>query len=216
MTWQQAKKNIRKGLIFSMLIAVGLLAHILTSMDRKSEQYQVQKVEPQIIIFKSTKVEDVSVVQEIVQSEKAPEFEEWVKPQIYGMVPVYGRSRTDYISLTEFELMSKTVYAEAETESFEGKVAVAEVILNRVESDNFPNTVEAVIKADNAFSSWETGAIEKAPLDDVCMEAVQDALNERVFPGTVVYFREGQYHSFGKPYTVIDNHYFSLEGDEKE
>lgn len=109
------------------------------------------------------------------------EFEEWVKPHIEGMVPVYGRAGIDYISLDDFELMGKTVFAEAKTEEFEGQVAVAEVILNRVESENFPDTVEEVIKQDGAFSSWGNGSVEAAPLDDECLEAVQDAVNERFF-----------------------------------
>lgn len=141
-------------------------------------------------------------------------FVEWVKPHIKSMVPVYGRERIDYISLDDFELMGKTVFAEAKTEEFGGQVAVAEVILNRVESENFPDTVEEVIKQDGAFSSWGNGSVEAAPLDDECLEAVQDAVNERFFPDSVVYFREGHFHSFGTPYTVIGNHYFSSEEGE--
>lgn len=146
--------------------------------------------------------------------EREKEFEDWVKPHIEGMVPVYGRAGIDYISLDDFELMGKTVFAEAKTEEFEGQVAVAEVILNRVESGNFPDTVEEVIKQDGAFSSWGNGSVEAAPLDDECLEAVQGAVNERIFPDAVVYFREGRFHSFGTPYTVIGNHYFSSEEDE--
>lgn len=146
--------------------------------------------------------------------EQEKEFEEWVKPHIEGMVPVYGRAGIDYISLDDFELMGKTVFAEAKTEEFEGQVAVAEVILNRVESENFPDTVEEVIKQGGAFSSWGNGSVEDAPLDDECLEAVQDAVNERIFPDSVVYFREGNFHSFGTPYTVIGHHYFSSEEGE--
>ena len=146
--------------------------------------------------------------------EQEKEFEEWVKPHIEGMIPVYGRAGIDYISLDDFELMGKTVFAEAKTEEFAGQVAVAEIILNRVESENFPDTVQEVIKQDGAFSSWGNGSVEDAPFDDECLEAVQDAVNERIFPDSVVYFREGHFHSFGKPYTVIGHHYFSSEEGE--
>lgn len=156
----------------------------------------------------------VHMLTEAAEPKQEKEFEEWVKPHIEGMVPVYGREGIDYISLDDFELMGKTVFAEAKTEDFEGQVAVAEVILNRVESENFPDTVEEVIKKDGAFSSWGNGSVEAAPLDDECLEAVQDAVNERIFPDSVVYFHEGHFHSFGTPYTVIGNHYFSSEEDE--
>ena len=159
-------------------------------------------------------VQTVHTLTGAAEPEQEKEFEEWVKPHIEGMVPVYGRAGIDYISLDDFELMGKTVFAEAKTEEFEGQVAVAEVILNRVESENFPDTVEEVIKQDGAFSSWGNGSVEAAPLDDECLEAVQDAVNERFFPDSVVYFREGRFHSFGTPYTVIGHHYFSSEEGE--
>ena len=159
-------------------------------------------------------VQTVHTLTGAAEPEQEKEFEEWVKPHIEGMVPVYGREGIDYISLDDFELMGKTVFAEAKTEEFEGQVAVAEVILNRVESENFPDTVEEVIKQDGAFSTWGNGSVEAAPLDDECLEAVQDAVNERIFPDSVVYFREGRFHSFGTPYTVIGHHYFSSEEGE--
>lgn len=133
----------------------------------------------------------------------------WVKPHKDGMIPVYGRDEIDYISFAEFDAMSRIVFSEAKTEDFEGKVAVAEVILNRVESGSFPDTIEAVIGQENAFSIY--GASGAAPLDTECMEAVQKALNERALPYDVVYFREGHFHTFGTPYIVIGNHYFSRE-----
>ena len=74
--------------------------------------------------------------------------------------------------------------------------------------------MEEVIKQDGAFSSWGNGSVEAAPIDDECLEAVQDAVNERIFPDSVVYFREGRFHSFGTPYTVIGHHYFSSEEGE--
>ena len=135
-----------------------------------------------------------------------------------GIRHKYWLSKLNYeLNFTDsgdFELMGKTVFAEAKTEEFEGQVAVAEVILNRVESENFPDTVEEVIKQDGAFSSWGNGSVEAAPIDDECLEAVQDAVNERIFPDSVVYFREGRFHSFGTPYTVIGHHYFSSEEGE--
>lgn len=170
---------------------------------------RVEKVTNNEII--SPCVQTVHMLTETAEPEQEKEFEEWVKPHIEGMVPVYGREGIDYISLDDFELMAKTVFAEAKTEDFEGQVAVAEVILNRVESENFPDTVEEVIKQRGAFSSWGNGSVEAAPLDDECLEAVQDAVNERIFTDSVVYFREGHFHSFGTPYTVIGHHYFSSE-----
>lgn len=125
-----------------------------------------------------------------------------------GVLRVYGRETTG-ITLGDFQLMAKTVYAEAKGECFEGKVAVAEVILNRAESPGFPDTPGAAIRQEGAFSSWADGSVQEAPLDDECMEAVQEALERRMLPGSVVFFREGRYHAFGTPYAKIGRHYFS-------
>lgn len=199
--------------MFLLLLLVAMTVLTLTAAvkeDSSKEQGErFEKVTDNEVI--SPYMQTVHMLTGAAEPEQEKEFEDWVKPHIEGMVPVYGREGIDYISLDDFELMGKTVFAEAKTEEFEGQVAVAEVILNRVESVNFPDTVEEVIKQDGAFSSWGNGSVEAAPLDDECLEAVQDAVNERIFPDSVVYFREGNFHSFGTPYTVIGHHYFSRE-----
>ena len=199
-------------LLLVVMMTVLMLTAAVKEGIGEEQGERLEKVTDNEVI--SPCVQTVHTLTGAAEPEQEKEFEEWVKPHIEGMVPVYGREGIDYISLDDFELMGKTVFAEAKTEGFEGQVAVAEVILNRVESENFPDTVEEVIKQDGAFSSWGNGSVEAAPLDDECLEAVQDAVNERIFPDSVVYFREGRFHSFGTPYTVIGHHYFSSEEGE--
>lgn len=207
---RKRRERIRMFLLLSVVVMTVLMLTAAVKEGISEEQGErVEKVTNNEII--SPCVQTVHMLTETAEPEQEKEFEEWVKPHIEGMVPVYGREGIDYISLDDFELMAKTVFAEAKTEDFEGQVAVAEVILNRVESENFPDTVEEVIKQRGAFSSWGNGSVEAAPLDDECLEAVQDAVNERIFTDSVVYFREGHFHSFGTPYTVIGHHYFSSE-----
>lgn len=134
-----------------------------------------------------------------------------MKPKIEEMIPVYGREKIDYITIEEFDLMVRVVFAESKTEEFEGQVAVAEVILNRVESESFPDTIEGVVTQSGAFASWKNGSVEAAPYDDECGEATQEALNGRTFPAEVVFFKEGEFQPFGTPYAIIGRHYFSSE-----
>ena len=197
-----------------MTVAVVVL--LLTAAAGRDDSGQQGEAHEEIksIEAMSSRTQTADTLTETAAPEQEKEFEEWVKPHIEGMIPVYGRAGIDYISLDDFELMGKTVFAEAKTEEFAGQVAVAEIILNRVESENFPDTVQEGIKQDGAFSSWGNGSVEAAPFDDECLEAVQDAVNERIFPDSVVYFREGHFHSFGTPYTVIGHHYFSSEEGE--
>lgn len=73
-------------------------------------------------------------------------------------------------------LLAKCIHAEARGEPYIGKVAVGAVILNRVASDLFPNTVYGVIYQPWAFTCTEDGQIELEP-DRASWQSAQDALN---------------------------------------
>ena len=66
------------------------------------------------------------------------------------------------IILGDMELMAQLVEAEAGNQDFEGKCLVVDVLLNRLESEDFPNTVEEVIFQSGQFSVVKNGAWEKA------------------------------------------------------
>lgn len=73
-------------------------------------------------------------------------------------------------------LLAKCIHAEARGEPYIGKVAVGAVILNRVASDLFPNTVYGVVYQPWAFTCTEDGQIDLEP-DRASWQAAQDALN---------------------------------------
>ena len=80
-----------------------------------------------------------------------------------------------YITENDIELMAKLVYAESIGEPYDGKVAVASVVLNRVMSPNFPNSIKEVIFQKNAFSCVKNGEIKATP-NQTCYNAVYDAI----------------------------------------
>ncbi|MBV7271564.1 cell wall hydrolase [Clostridium thailandense] len=80
-----------------------------------------------------------------------------------------------YITQKDIRLMAQIVYAESNCEPFEGKVAVASVILNRLKYPEFPKTVEEVVKQRGAFSCVRNGNIDVVP-DEDCYKAVFQAL----------------------------------------
>lgn len=86
-----------------------------------------------------------------------------------------GNNRDLYLKDEDVYLMAQVVYAESQGEPYEGKVAVASVILNRLKSPGFPKTVEGVIKQKDAFSCVTNGKISIVP-DSSCYSAVLDAL----------------------------------------
>lgn len=76
----------------------------------------------------------------------------------------------------DLQLMANAVYGEARGESYEGQVAVAAVIINRLEDAEFPNTISAVIFQPLAFTAVADGQIWLTP-NERSKEAVLDALN---------------------------------------
>ncbi len=73
-------------------------------------------------------------------------------------------------------LLAKCVYAEARGESYVGQVAVAAVILNRVKSASFPNTISGVIYQPWAFTAVHDGQINLEP-NQTAINAARDAMN---------------------------------------
>ena len=73
-------------------------------------------------------------------------------------------------------LLSRLVYAESRGEPYTGQVAVASVVLNRVKSSSFPNTISGVIYQSGAFDAVSDGQINLSP-NDTAKKAAQDAIN---------------------------------------
>lgn len=73
-------------------------------------------------------------------------------------------------------LLARVVYGEARGEPYTGQVAVAAVVLNRVKSSKFPNTISGVVYQNGAFDAVADGQINMTP-DTTAKKAAQDALN---------------------------------------
>lgn len=90
-------------------------------------------------------------------------------------------------SQNDIRLMANAVHGEARGEPYEGKVAVAAVILNRVNSSSFPNNVSGVIFEPLAFTAVADGQIWLTP-DETAKEAVLDAINGWDPTGNALYY----------------------------
>ena len=122
-------------------------------------------------------------------------------------------SSTSYVS-SDHRLLAKCVYAEARGEPYKGQVAVAAVVLNRVSSSSFPNTVSGVIYQSGAFSCVSNGSINNTP-DSDCIRAALDALNGWDPTGGCLYYYNPKTASdkwiFSRTVqTVIGNHSFCI------
>jgi N-acetylmuramoyl-L-alanine amidase len=79
-------------------------------------------------------------------------------------------------SAQDLKLLAQAVYGEARGEPYTGQVAVAAVILNRLESPNFPNTISGILFEPLAFTAVADGQIWLTP-NDTARKAVSDAIN---------------------------------------
>lgn len=129
------------------------------------------------------------------------------------LVPI--KEDSDYYNyLVDRYLIAKMIYAEARGESFEGKVAVGAVILNRVKSGIFPNTVAGVIYQPYAFESVLNGEFFNHEPDLEAFKAADAALAGWDPTGGALYFfnpaTSSSWWIWTRPVTtVIGHHWFA-------
>ncbi|MDQ0350875.1 N-acetylmuramoyl-L-alanine amidase [Alkalibacillus filiformis] len=104
-------------------------------------------------------------VPEVPEQEEAPEGEQGEAVNVPG-----GFSQND------IQLMAQAVYAEGRGEPYNGQVAIAGVILNRIEDPEFPDTISGIIFEPLAFEAVDDGQIYMEP-NEQAREAVMDAIN---------------------------------------
>lgn len=109
-------------------------------------------------------------------------------------------------SQEEENLLAALIYCEAGGEPYEGQVAVGAVVLNRVRSSSFPNSIEEVIYQSGQFGPAVTGKLGRVlasgKTTDSCRQAAKEALEGSNPIGDALYFGNG---NSGQ---LIGNHYF--------
>ncbi|WP_449540329.1 cell wall hydrolase [Ferdinandcohnia sp. Marseille-Q9671] len=109
-------------------------------------------------------------------SKVEPVTQQVVKKEEKVVTEVKSASTTYNFSAEELDLLARIVRAEAQTEPFEGKVAVAAVVLNRVESPKFPDSIREVIYQRGQFQPVSNGQINRAA-DEESIKAVRAAIS---------------------------------------
>lgn len=99
---------------------------------------------------------------------------------------VYAASSS---STSDLQLMARAINGEARGEPYEGQVAVGAVILNRVKSSQFPNTIAGVIYQSGAFTAVSDGQIN-VPIKEgsTVLKAARDAMNGWDPTGGAIYY----------------------------
>ena len=107
----------------------------------------------------------------------------------------------------DLRLLAALIWCEARGESYEGMVAVGAVVMNRVNSGAYPDTIFDVIFASGQFSPAQSGSLFRAYANNansICYQAAQEAMNGVSPVGSVTHFRR----KGTKEGIIIGNHVF--------
>ncbi|MDO4332582.1 MAG: cell wall hydrolase [Eubacteriales bacterium] len=129
---------------------------------------------------------DYEKVRETGQTDTVQSVQPVIDVNVLEKEPLYQLTREDYVTLL------KIVEAEAGSEDETGKLLVANVVLNRVKSDQFPDTVTEVVYQRSGkkaqFSPVGNGSIETIQASEETVEAVERALNGEDISQGALYF----------------------------
>ena len=117
-------------------------------------------------------------------------------------------------SSSDVYLLARTIYAEGRGEPYTGQVAIGAVVLNRVRSSQFPNTISGVVYQKHAFTAVTDGQINLTP-NETAMRAARDAINGWDPTGGAIYYYNPAVATSAwifdrQTVTVIGKHVFAI------
>jgi N-acetylmuramoyl-L-alanine amidase len=111
----------------------------------------------------------------------------------------------------EFIFISSVVEAESDrSESLEGRILIAETILNRVNSPSFPDTIPEVLQQSGQFTTVVNGRsiVERTELSDEAVIIAAREVEEGTAPEVLFFNCIG--YNYGTPYAYVDGNYFMI------
>ena len=110
----------------------------------------------------------------------------------------------------EMEVLARCVEAEAGNQSIDVKRAVISVILNRVDDEDWPDTISEVIADPYEFATYWNGRMDEVTPSTTTYEAISMEMETRSYPG-LFYFDMDAYLPYGTPYARMGDLYFSTK-----
>lgn len=193
--------------IISILLAYLLLMFAFYAAAQEPEKIEVtEEVETKVGFYKF--ISDI----EPSFSDNEDEKRTMSKLEIINKENEQSTTEDVEISQSDMDLLATIVRAEAGNQSLEGKRAVADVVLNRVDSEQFPNTIHGVVYQEGQFNCVKDGNFARAlqTRDETDYEAVRLELEERT-DTEIIFFQTSNYSSYGTPAYIIGDHYFAKQ-----
>lgn len=184
-------------ILLLVIIAVGAKIYIV---DRE-DSYSAKTVSNEPVqTDKDDKVKDIA--QEAIRARIMTEGVSTIEEDISNIIEVESEKKY---------LLARLVYAEAGSESDEHQQAVASVVLNRMNSDKFPDSIDEVIYQRNPlqYACIEDGNIDKIPDERAIKNAYYIWDNGSILPDNVLY--QAEFKQGSGVYKQIGNTYFCYE-----
>ena len=177
------------AVIIAAAVMIMTLAYLVKDTPAGGDMVkpEIEKVHEVEIIIEKPAAAEVVYVEKIVErvADAQP------KPEPVAMITNKG----------EAELLAGVIHAEAGNQDETGKRLVADVVLNRVDDDRFPDSIAAVITQAGQFT-------EPAGYTEAELQLAKAEMAQRLDAG-VLWFRTGEYHKYGTPLYQHGAHYFS-------
>lgn len=219
---------MKKYALVAVVFSAAILSKVVVSAPVKAQEWQtvieipetIELVEetiveePHITYIENTKnyiPESARLEKKAVQkTEKKDKKKKKTKKNKEEPVKDEAKVVAEYTNMdyNDLELLAHCVQAEAGNQDLYGKQLVVDVILNRVDSDEFPNSIEGVITQRRQFSVWSNGSIHRVTPDSETYESIRTELEERT-DNTIIFFTAGKYNPCGTPAYKYGDHYFS-------
>lgn len=196
---RRMRKIKRAAIVAATLATIGIIWGMNSSAKVPQEQ-ALKEIHAAVMLESPAEVVDLRK-----NPEKEPKKEE-LAPVQYEYVSVYvapGITEDDAV------LIYYTIEFEAGGESELGKRLATDVILNRKDDPDWPDTIIGVISQDGQFSAWDKGRLFNMIPSEDTIAAVNKELESRI-NYEIVYFNSIDY-MYGTPYEKVGGHYFSTK-----
>ena len=191
------KRILKKIIIILIILAFGVVIYV--SGKESNEQNSQPKAKPLVInsdTYYSEEYIKLSTVCENVQKNLNISTDE----------TLYAVTSDDEDNI---DLLARLVYSEVGNLNDEAQIATASVIMNRVNSNAFPNSIYGVIYQEGQYAVTQNGAINNSPSEQAYNNAKFVYENGSQIPSNVVY--QAEFAQGSEAYKKIDNTYFCYE-----
>ena len=204
---------MKKRIALAVILSAAAIALAAQTDAETPQQEQVEVEKPLVAGATAVLIPDLSTTYVYENPTSVVEAEEVAQPVEHVVEQVPDESEKNYlsgnfISDKELTLLAAGVQAEAGNQGEQGMRYVCDVILNRVDSEDYPDTITGVVTQKGQFAVWPKAIYRHMPPDEEVKELCHEEMENRC-NSEIIMFRTGHFHTWGTPLFQYKAHYFS-------